>query len=535
MSTWCPGNEIHRLEKKLSTRVLGFSASYLAVKSLNDMISAYPRKISLMTVKNLEILLRDKRFCIETQALSFYREVADTIAAVLIHCINRAPAQSAYSALKSVTKHLNGVRQRAASEALGSLPLNLEGPVLDNTFQEAIPKLSFNELLVGNAIQKNGNIKFIGRSIVMDSGIEDKHLVIKQADSSNALRLLDNEARWMTYLRGRKDIFDSSIEIPMPFRVHNSYVFKPSKLPRPADNNTFENTCCGALAYLAHRDYFHYPNTLSRHHQLDKQKLMSTIRHNAYTLGQMTGNGIIHTAPIPLFHNRTQRQRRNDAGLYEWPRGGRLDQWLSSSQYPNFSLAGIRDFEHLIPFSGPDKLLYRHIGTHLMSFVLVCGSYFRNKAPHRRGKEPDGSPVDTRDLFDRFFFARIIDDMFKAYYQGFVGQCFEGPLPFDTFRLADRLVEEMGYDRHMEEVLRVADQQAMNRAQFERYLVQRGFSSEDIKNLEKGISDIPIESGPHLGEFNGRISVPELIEFLAKASAFCIADKFYTKRREALC
>ena len=534
MSAWCPENEIHRLEKSLASTALGFSASYMAVKALNEMIREYPFEISFVTVKNLETLLTDNRFCVETQALAFYREITDTIATVLIRCVERIPFESAYSALKSGTAHLGGVQQRAASEALGSLPLNVKGPALKEAAMVDIPELSFDELLSRNFASPTGKIKFIGRSIVLDTRNKNTCLVIKKAGSFNSLRLLENEARWMTHLMEIKSIFRSRFEIPRPFLVKNSFVFKPTNLPFPVEDGTNGNACCGALAYRAHKDYFHYPNTASPNMRIEKGAFKSIIRNNAFILGQLTGMGIIHTAPIPLFHNRTQRLRRNDAGLYEWPRGGRLDQWLSSSQYPNFSLSGIRDFEHLVPFSGPDKLLYRHIGTHLMSFVLVCGSYFRNKEPHRVGKDPDGSPVDTRDLFDKPYFAQIIETIFTDYYEGFVGEHFEGTLPLDTKRLADRLVEEMGCDRHMEEVLRVSDQQVMSREEFEDFLFQRGLTEDRINNMTKGVSDIPIESGPHLGEFNGRISVPELIEFLAKSSAFCIADKFYKDRRKVL-
>ena len=44
--------------------------------------------------------------------------------------------------------------------------------------------------------------------------------------------------------------------------------------------------------------------------------------------------------PIPLFHNRTQRLRRDDQGRYQWFRAGRLDQWLDSCAFPNLGLSG---------------------------------------------------------------------------------------------------------------------------------------------------------------------------------------------------
>ena len=42
-------------------------------------------------------------------------------------------------------------------------------------------------------------------------------------------------------------------------------------------------------------------------------------------------------------------------------------------------------------------------------------------------------------------------------------------------------------------------------------------------------SDIPLTTGPHLGGFNQQISLPELIEFVAAASAGVIGALFAAK------
>jgi hypothetical protein len=44
--------------------------------------------------------------------------------------------------------------------------------------------------------------------------------------------------------------------------------------------------------------------------------------------------------------------------------------------------------------------------------------------------------------------------------------------------------------------------------------------------LNLGEKDILITSGPHLGDFNRQISLPELIEGVAAMSAVCIAGRF---------
>jgi hypothetical protein len=89
------------------------------------------------------------------------------------------------------------------------------------------------------------------------------------------------------------------------------------------------------------------------------------------------------------------------------------------------------------------------------------------------------------------------------------------------------LIDEMGVDRYMEEILRVAEQIAMTDAAFYDFLADRGFSEEQIEKFEKGRADIPILTGPHLGGFNQTISVPELIEFTGATSALCVADRYF--------
>ena len=84
----------------------------------------------------------------------------------------------------------------------------------------------------------------------------------------------------------------------------------------------------------------------------------------------------------------------------------------------------------------------------------------------------------------------------------------------------------MGVDKHMEEVLRTVDQKKMSENEFADFLMDKGFKQTDIDRLEKGGQDIVTPTGPHLGDFNQKISIPLLPEPLAKISSFCIIDKF---------
>ena len=98
---------------------------------------------------------------------------------------------------------------------------------------------------------------------------------------------------------------------------------------------------CHAIAFITLPDYFSYPNDARPEKRWVEETFTRVMLANARLLGYLASRGMVHTAAIPLFHNRIQRSRRSDRGLYEWPRGGRLDRWLSSCRYPNFGLTGI--------------------------------------------------------------------------------------------------------------------------------------------------------------------------------------------------
>jgi hypothetical protein len=216
--------------------------------------------------------------------------------------------------------------------------------------------------------------------------------------------------------------------------------------------------------------------------------------------------------------------------LYEWPRAGRLDRWLTSCSYPNFGLTGIRDFEHLIHLNGRSERLHYYIGIHILSLLLVTGSYFRNKDRRRVGFDEQGQPVDARDLFDKKPFKELIQGIFLSYYNGFVGIEFAGEVPFNLDNLTSRMIEEMGVDRHMEEILRVEDQKQMTDEEFRDFLKEKYYSDREADGVKKGVEDIVVYTGPHLGGFNERISIPELIESVGSMSAACIVGRYWKEK-----
>jgi hypothetical protein len=186
-----------------------------------------------------------------------------------------------------------------------------------------------------------------------------------------------------------------------------------------------------------------------------------------------------------------------------------LDRWLFSLDNPNIGITGIRDFEHFIAFDEIQLWLYHYIGIHYFSLMLLLGSYFRNRDRSRMGWDSQGKPVDTRDLFDESLLRELIQGIFQNYYLGFTGRVFCQPLHF-LDKLIPRMIEEMGVDTYMEEILRRTDQGRMSDDKFRKLLIDGGYTEGEIRGFVRGLEDITIRTGPHLGDFNAEISLPEI-------------------------
>jgi hypothetical protein len=323
---------------------------------------------------------------------------------------------------------------------------------------------------------------------------------------------------------------DSHFKIPTALRIGGAPIFRVTGLPfRPGRLHPEQL----AVAFIADKDYFAYPNAPRALPEAVHQNFKATLLLNARLLGGLAAMGIIHAAPLPLFHNRVQADRRDDRGRYDWFRGGRLDRWLASCRYPNFGPTGLRDFEHftaLKELKGSNRRLFGYIGAHLLSLVLVSASYFRNRDPEKIGFDRAGEPVDVRHLFDPLLLKEMLCGIFTTYYEGFTGRGFGEALPFDADALAARMIEEMGVDRYMHEILRAADQEAMSEAAFRRFLRRWGHTPDQARRMQRGCRDIVVPSGPHLGEFNGAISIPEIITAVGTMAALCMLGRFRNTR-----
>ncbi len=518
------------LENRLKGGALDFTAAYLAVGELHFHINNDPWTLRRETIGALESVLANSGYSSQVQAFFLYREAARALVSIIIHADQKRLAGPAFKILQDLLRITEGPSHRASSEALGSLPISVHGPSTGPTATGDIPSARWADVLKEAGAGIGSAPTLLGRSLITAVESGKALLVVKLASGTDAFRALHGEAAWMEHLRSERFSFPQTFNVPRPITVKGSYVFKLEDLPIEIPGRKDLDSECFAMGFLASRDYFIYPNDHRPERRLSLEDFEEVMFRNAWLFGRLASQGIVHSAPIPLFHNRVQRNRRGDGGLYEWHRGGRLDRWLRSCAYPNFGLAGIRDFEHFASFNGSGRELYFHIGTQIFSLLLTTGSYFRNKDITRVGLNRHGEPVDARDLFDKSSFQELIRGVFLNYYEGFAEGPFNTDPPFRFDVLTSRMIEEMGVDRHMEEILRVADQEEMSDGSFRGFLRNRGYTEEEIGTLKREEKDIVVHTGPHLGGFNQRISLPELIDSVGAMSALCIAGKYWKEK-----
>jgi hypothetical protein len=514
------------LEEEIREAAVDFSTRYFAVYHLQRLVHNHPHIIDAETVHTLSHVVQDSRFSRERRGFFLLREAAEALTAVIVHSGNAALTGLAFTALSEALRTTTGHAHRVAAESLGSLPCSICGPELKDGAPTHVPRIAFCTVAAENNLVSR-QTRRVGRSLVAPVAGGGKLFVMKLARANDSPESLCREVLWMEHLRSGEYAFPLRFDIPLPVRVAGAHLFSLSDIPAQFPRNMELHPNGYAVAFVADGEYFTYPNDCRERRSLTEGECKEVLFRNAWLLGRLTSLGIVHCAPIPLFHNRIQRCRRDDHGHYTWFRAGRLDRWLDSCTYPNFGVTGIRDFEHFTSFRGESRALYRQIGNHFLSLLLVTGSYFRNKDRRKVGFDAAGNPVDARALFDKQLLVELILGIFLEYYCGFVGGRFRGALPVDLDRLASRMTEEMGVDRHMEEVLRVADQKEMTREEFRSFLESRGYSRDNVDGLEQGERDIVVHTGPHLGGFNEGVSLPELIEAVATMAALCIVGSFW--------
>jgi len=517
MSHALPSSARIREEHLLINHGLDFSAAYMGIKYIGRQTADYPFSITRQTLDALFSVFENTKFDRAKQAFFLYHEAACTLAD-MGKAMENEITRTIVPRLVSLLMKSSGKRLSALGKAVGRLADNTPAPDIpsfpDNVMPLDINLSSLTEKFTapGMVLPADAQWRWKGRSLILRAGTKIEG-VIKFATTKDNINELHREAVWMDWFS--KNPLESETLVPKPVRIRDRYLFNiTDEVPRDSPDTIYGPAC---IAFIPCPGYYEYPDLGN----MAWQQIKSSFFKSALVLGRLSSKGLFHTALIPLFHNRVQQGRRNDNGRYLWEHAGRLDQWLDSSRFPNFAASGLRDFEHMACRISPLDLEH-YTGEYLLSFILVAGACFRNKAPHRRGTGNMHPHVETRDLFCPDLFETLLTGVCEHYFKGLTGADTFDPAPFNIPALIEQLIEKMGRDEHMEERLRVQDQLEMDDTRFEEFLINRGVTEIPAKGEE----EILLFTGPHLGGFNQPISIPELIEFLFKFSAFCVASAF---------
>ncbi len=482
----------------------GYNALFLAAGALENACEETPESLTRQGVQLLLATLADPQFETQRTSFFFYSRFAQILTSTAKQLGPHHPiSRTALQGLSSLVAHATGNRHLALCHATGLLaPQTAPPPPLPA--KTTVP-CSCAELLNLVEFPPQTLPTFAGRSLLYAH--QEKILVIKCARPGEDPKGLASEWHWMKILGNR---LARERHIPTPV-AHP--LLRMTGLPEGAASET-------GIAFLTTAAYFTYPNEPLA--PINTDQAVHVIGNAAYLFGHLAAHGILHTAPVPLFHNRVQTDRREDDGVYLWQKGGRLDRWLASCRYPNFGLSGLRDFEHIK--TAPEMStheFYRTMGNQILSLLLVAGSHFRSLG----GPSP-ASKDDHRHLFDIAKLNAMLTAIMNNYYRGYTGNGKDFPHEAGRTNLAVRMVEEMGQDTHMEEVLRTRDQQEMGEKAFRQFLIDREYTQEEAQKMPRGTADIVLFTGPHLGHFNGKISCPELIEFTATLASITMANGF---------
>lgn len=512
-----------------------FSTAYMAAKNLRHQVVSEPASLDWGQAGNLADGLADRAHYAQSNARFLYLEMARALAEMAVLAPGKKLRAHCLDILERTVTRGNDKAVLAAGEAMGSLPLNIPAADVPAQPRGAAPMKTWDEVAAAAVATPLTAPSFLGRSLVAPIQ-EGGFLAVKLArPGPGSAKCLHRESAWMDRLA--REQLPSGFLLPRPVRPGGRTVFKMPQLPVPGAPKGLKRGSL-AMAFIAPPGYYDYPNDIRPGRLPGPEAFLRMMAQNALFLGFLAARGVMHTAAVPLFHNRVQGGRRPDQGLYQWRRMGRLDRWLESSLYPNFGASGLRDFEHLepprcgaAPRAGAGRILdppdpAHCMGDHALGLLLVAGSYFRAKEPGLRGLDRNGRPVDARRLFDPELLAKAIEAVFLGYVRGFTGQDMNGACPVDARALARRMIEEMGVDRHMEEVIRARDQNDMTRERFRNLLVAGGYKPTEADRVRRGDSDVTILTGPHLGEFNRQTTLPELSLFAAQTAGMAVARRF---------
>ena len=212
MATRNTGKKIKEISEKLLSERLDALTSYLELKELHDLVENNPDRFCDETVSALNKKLNAGYIAARRLQYLTYRETARIMASIILSTQDRPLADQFIGTLKHIVNMSSGSQRRGVAEVLGSLPLDMHGPEINNGHAMDIPTVKWDDIskkyTLFQAPQSGWEIA--GRSIIFH--IDDNSVfVIKLASDSTSVRFMRNEAWWMNYLKSKSELFEKRL------------------------------------------------------------------------------------------------------------------------------------------------------------------------------------------------------------------------------------------------------------------------------------------------------------------------------------
>ena len=120
-----------------------FVTTYMTVANLQFIIKEHPDIISKNTAAALLAVLEGTEHATQKQVFFLYKKAADGLGEMIQATSDRALAETAKNALIHILTIYSGKPCRAAAEALGSVPLAVQGPRLPEKPGTDMPTISW--------------------------------------------------------------------------------------------------------------------------------------------------------------------------------------------------------------------------------------------------------------------------------------------------------------------------------------------------------------------------------------------------------
>ena len=224
MTGWTPATELERHEAILNCRPLSFSAAFMVVGKLRDLLEAHPEVALPRTVDTLGRIISGTDFIRKRQAFFLYKAAAEVLVVIARQTPSAGLSAEALARLQQVVRTGAGPAHRASAEALGTLPVSIAGPAFDPPPAKPIPRIGWKGILQRAEVAVSEVPVLMGRSLVAPVEESDSILVVKFSKTRDGIPGLNAEAAWADRLRKLGNRFSYRFDIPKPIQIRSEGV-----------------------------------------------------------------------------------------------------------------------------------------------------------------------------------------------------------------------------------------------------------------------------------------------------------------------